>query len=156
MNRKLIGVGIISVLAILTALIVMFAEPITIAPPQKQDSFEGWNRSGPFAINKFEYKIGENVFFVADSLALNDVGSAIFVLPNGTTKYISLPFDGAQKSSFNYYFKPSISKNRNICTVDDLIGEWTIIFRGTEYQQLKFKILNDTVESETGNFQRVC
>ena len=140
----------------LTALAIIFVEPIVITPPQKQNSFEGWNRSGPFAINKFEYKMGENIFFVADNLALSDTGNAIFVLPNGTTKYISLPFDGAQKSSFNYYFKPSISKNRNICTVDDLIGEWTIIFRGTEYQQLKFKILNDTVESETGNFQRVC
>ncbi|NDB47254.1 MAG: hypothetical protein EB163_08240 [Nitrososphaeria archaeon] len=156
MNRKLIGVGIISVLAILTALVVMFAEPITITPPQKQDSFEGWNRSGPFAINKFEYKIGENVFFVADSLALNDVGSAIFVLPNGTTKYISLPFDGAQKSSFNYYFKPSVSKNRHICNVNEIIGEWTIIFDGTKYQELKFKILNNTIESEIGNFQRIC
>ncbi|NDB33595.1 MAG: hypothetical protein EB150_09680 [Nitrososphaeria archaeon] len=156
MNRKLIGIGIIASLAILITLTIMFVEPITITPPKKQESFEGWNRSGPFAINKFEYKMGENIFFVADNLALNDAGSAIFVLPNGTTKYISLPFDGAQKSSFNYYFKPSISKNRNICTVDDLIGEWTIIFDGTKYQELKFKILNDTLESETGNFQRVC
>ncbi|MFM8659113.1 MAG: hypothetical protein ACKOCQ_04170, partial [Candidatus Nitrosotenuis sp.] len=71
MNGKLIGVGIIAALAILTVLIVMFVEPITITPPQKQDEFEGWNRSGPFAVSKLEYKIGENIFFVANNLALN-------------------------------------------------------------------------------------
>ena len=100
--------------------------------------------------------IGENVFLAVGGLTTSDVGSAVFVLPNGTTKYISIQFDGAQKSGFNQYFKPSISKARSICSITDIVGEWTIIFQGTEYQPLKFRILNETIPSEIGNFQQVC
>lgn len=156
MNGKIIGISLICVLAIIIGAAIMFVKPIEITPPEKDDPFKNWNRSGPFAINKFEYKIGESVFVVAQNLALNDVGNAIFVLPNGTTKYISIQFDGSQKSGFNQYFKPSVSKSRNICTTDDIIGEWTVVFQGTQYAPLKFRVLNETIPSETGNFQRVC
>ncbi|MBI5860537.1 MAG: hypothetical protein HZB73_07715 [Nitrosarchaeum sp.] len=69
---------------------------------------------------------------------------------------MSIPFDGMKKSGFNQYFKPSISKARHICSTDDIIGEWTIVFQGTEYQPLKFRILNDTIPTEIGNFERIC
>ncbi|NDB92395.1 MAG: hypothetical protein EB167_06840, partial [Nitrososphaeria archaeon] len=85
MNRKLIGIGIIAALVMLTALAIIFVEPIVITPPQKQNSFEGWNRSGPFAINKFEYKMGENIFFVADNLALSDTNFAELLTENGVS-----------------------------------------------------------------------
>ena len=157
MNGKVIGIGLIFALVVAIAMIIIFVEPITITPPSKEnDTFKDWYRSGPFAINKSEYKIGENVFMIAQNLTPSDSGKAVFVLPNGTTKYIVIPFDGTQKSGFNQYFKPSISKARHICNTDDLVGEWTIVFQGTDYQPLKFTILNETVPSEIGNFQRVC
>ena len=135
---------------------MIFVGPIDVSAPKKDNEFKNWIRSGPFAINKLEYQVGDNVFFVARGLTFNDIGNAAFVLPNGTTKYISIPFDGTQKSEFNQYFKPSISKARSICSVNDIIGEWTIIFQGTEYQPLKFRILNETIPSEIGNFRQVC
>lgn len=135
---------------------MVFVGPIDISAPKKDDEFKNWNRSGPFAINKLEYRVGENVFFAASNLRPRDIGNAIFVLPNGTTKYITIPFDGTQKSGFNQYFKPAVSKARSICSVNDIIGEWTIIFQGTEYETLKFRILNDTIPTEIGNFQQVC
>ena len=156
MNGKIIGLGLIAALIITVVMIIVFVNPIDVAPPKKENEFKNWHRSGPFAINKQEYRIGENIFLAVDGLMPTDVGSAVFVLPNGTTKYISIQFDGAQKSGFNQYFKPSISKARNICSTDDIIGDWLIIFQGTQYQPLKFRILNDTIPTEQGNFQRIC
>jgi len=156
LNGKIIGLGLIAVLIIAVVMIIVFVNPIDVAPPKKEDEFKNWHRSGPFAINKKEYMIGENVFLAVGGLTTSDVGSAVFVLPNGTTKYISIQFDGAQKSGFNQYFKPSISKSRSICSTDDIIGDWTVIFQGTQYEPLKFKILNETVSGEQGNFQRIC
>jgi len=137
-------------------MVIVFVDPIDISPPKKENEFRNWYRSGPFAINKQEYKIGESVFITASGLTPDDAGRAIFVLPNGTTKYISILFNGTDKSDFNQYFKPSISKARNICSTDDIIGDWTIVFQGTQYEPLRFRILNETISSELGNFQKVC
>ena len=156
MKTKIIGVGLVCALVVSVILAVVFIEPIDVTPPKKESEFKNWNRSGPFAINKFEYRIGDNVFMAVEGLTPNDIGDIIFVLPNGTTKYTSIPFDGAQKSGFNQYFKPSLSKGRGICSTDDLIGEWTIVFKGTDYDHIKFKIRNETIPTEVGIFERVC
>ena len=156
MKAKLIGAGIATTIIISVIVAIVFVGPVDLSTPKAEDPFKDWYRSGPFAINKAEYKIGENIFMVAEGLSPADVGSAIFVLPNGTTKYISIQFDGSEKSGFNQYFKPAISKARHICSADDIVGEWTVVFKGTAYQPLKFRILNETLPSETGNFRRVC
>lgn len=156
MKVKIIGLVIVAIVVTSIILAMIFVGPVDVSTPKKEDEFKDWNRSGPFAVNELEYRVGDNVFFVASDLTINDIGNAVFVLPNGTTKYISIPFDGTQKSGFNQYFKPSISKARAICSVNDIIGEWTIIFQGTDYQPLKFRILNETIPTEIGNFQQVC
>ena len=48
--------------------------------------------------------------------------------------------DEAKKSSVNTYFTPQISKTRGICSVDDIIGKWYLVFRGTDYPNLEFNI----------------
>lgn len=156
LKAKIIGLAIIAVVIISILLAIVFVGPIDVSPPKKDDEFKNWHRSGPFAINKSEYRIGDNIFLAVSDLTPSDIGNIIFILPNGTTKYISIPFDGTQKSGFNQYFKPAISKARSICSANDLVGEWTIVFQGTEYETLKFRILNETIPSEIGNFQRVC
>jgi len=156
LNRKLIGLGLIAALAISVIATIVFVGPIDVSTPEKESEFIDWNRSGPFAINEHEYTIGENIFIAVEGLTAMDVGNAVFLLPNGTTQYMAIPFDGTQKSGFNQYFKPSISKTRNICSTDDIIGEWTVVFQGTQYDPLRFRILNETLTQEQGNFQRVC
>ncbi|MGI0004216.1 MAG: hypothetical protein ACREAX_02850 [Candidatus Nitrosotenuis sp.] len=157
MKAKIIGLSILGVVISAVVSVIVFVGPVEVShPKQEVDDFKNWNRSGPFAINKAEYKIGENVFMAVGPLQTMDVGNAVFVMPNGTTKYISIPFNGTEKPGFNQYFKPSISKGRGICSVDDLIGEWTVVFTQTEYVPLKFRILNDTIPSEVGIFQKVC
>lgn len=156
MNKKLIGLGLIAALAVSLIATIAFVIPMEVTTPKKESKFKDWNRSGPFAINEHEYELGQVIFIAVEGLTEMDVGNAVFLLPNGTTKYIVIPFDGTQKSGFNQYFKPSISKTRNICSTDDIIGEWTVVFQGTQYDPLRFRILNYTVPEEQGNFQRVC
>lgn len=156
MNGKIIGLGLIAALAVSVIAIISFVGPIDVSTPKKESEFKNWHRSGPFVINKQEYRIGENIFLAVEGLTATDAGNAVFVLPNGTTKYIVIPFNGTQKSGFNQYFKPSVSKARNICSTEDIIGNWTVVFQGTQYDPLRFRILNDTIPTEQGNFQKVC
>jgi len=157
LKAKIIGISIAATVVVALVVAITYVGPIDIAKPQeKEDPFEGWNKSGPFAINKFEYKLGENIFIVSEGLDPNDIGTMVFVMPNQTTKYISIPFDGNDKSGFNQYFKPAISKARKICSIDDLVGEWTVILSGTNYKPITFAFINETLHGDEALFQRVC
>src|SRR5690242_11440266 len=71
------------------------------------DSNIQWqNISGPFAINKFQYKLGENIFMVVSNLKSNDAGNIIIVDPKGDT-YDMISFNGTMKTDFHYFFKPN-------------------------------------------------
>jgi hypothetical protein len=155
MKAKIIGASIAGVVAVAVAVAIFFVGPVEVSPPKAGD-FEGWNRSGPFAIDNFEYKIGDSIFIAVGGLQPTDIGDIVFVMPNGTTRYISIPFDGSEKTDFNQYFKPSISKVRKICSINDLIGEWTITFPPTSYSPIKFKIINETIPSQATYFERLC
>ena len=155
MKTKIIGIGIVCLLIIVIMMVLIFVKPIDLSTQKKESSFQNWNRSGPFAINKKEYKIGENIFLIAEGLSFGDKGNIVFVFPNVTREYFSLPFDSEQKSSFNYYFTPALSKAKKICSIDELIGEWTIEFKGTEYEPIKFRIINETIPT-VNSFERVC
>jgi hypothetical protein len=157
MKAKVIGVSLAGVVSVAVIAAILFVEPIDVAKPKETvNEFEGWNRSGPFAINKEEYKLSENIFIVIDSLQPGDMGSMIFLMPNATRAFISIPFDATAKPDFNQYFKPALSKARNICSVDDLIGEWTVVFKGTDYTPIKFRIINETFPGDEKIFRRVC
>lgn len=155
MRAKLVGISVIAAIVIVLVSVILFVEPIDVVTPQ-ENPFSTWHSSGPFAIDKKEYKIGENIFIAVGGLAPHDKGNMVFVMPNGTTKYITIPFDGSEKSGFNQYFKPAVSKFRKICSTNDLVGNWTVVFQGTNYRQLEFKVLNQTLESDTSYFERVC
>lgn len=155
MNPKLIA-GIIACIIIAIIIgVVVFTSP-KLEKTESKDPLENWNRSGPFAINAFQYKLGENIFVTVNGLAPNDVGKIIFGLPNGTTVYSTIPFDGAAKSEFNTYFMPSLSKTKKICSVNDIVGEWFVVFRDTEYKPITFKIINETIDGSASSFERVC
>ncbi len=110
-----------------------------------------WQTSGPFQIDRKQYILGELVLVRMEGLETNDKGQIVFLQPsNGThqTVYITIPFDGSQKDAFNQYFKPALSKNRSICSKADLIGNWTVVFQGTNYDQLKFEIVDKYIPGE--------
>ena len=156
MKAKIIGISMAAAVAIAMIVVIVYVGPIDISKPQEDDPFKDWNRSGHFAINKHEYKIGENIFISVNGLGPLDVGNMGFILPNGTTTYIAIQFDGSLKPQFNQYFEPGISKARMICSVSDILWEWTVVFKQTKYKPLKFKIINETLPGEEYQFQRVC
>ena len=118
-----------------------------------------WPTSGPFKIDKLQYLLGENIFFTVDHLASTDKGRVLFLRPMNDTQYsiyTIIPFDGSEKNSFNQYFKPALSHGKKICTTDDLIGRWIVIFEGTNYQNISFEIIDNFLRGEEINYEDIC
>ena len=118
-----------------------------------------WITSGPFQIDRTEYVLGEKIFLRIGGLSEDEIGQVVFLMPsNGThyTVYISIPFNGADKTAFNYYVEPDLSKNREICSVDDLVGEWKVLFRGTDYPDLEFNITGQILPGDEEDYEPVC
>lgn len=107
-------------------------------------SNEQWNTSGPFAINKNQYKLGENIFMVVTGLKPNDAGQFEIIDPKGGI-FSTVQFNGTMKSSFNYFFKPNTERVEKLCKPTDLVGNWTIIFQGVSYKAIPFKVVNDWI-----------
>lgn len=159
LNSKIIITGLVIAAVLLAFLITYFVEPIDISNYKKQKSEEqlkGWNRSGPFAIDKYEYRFDENIFIVAENLRQTEKGEVIFVLPDGITIYARIPFDGAVKPEFSKYFTPQVSEARRICSTNEFIGQWTILFDGIDLDPILFKVLNDTTSGRSSIFENVC
>jgi len=116
-----------------------------------------WQTSGAFQIDRSEYAIGESIFIRIGGLELNEKGQIAVMRPLNATHYtvhFTIPFDEAKKSSTNTYFTPQILKSKGICSVDDLIGKWALVFRGTNYPNLNFNITERVVPGT--NIESVC
>lgn len=116
-----------------------------------------WITSGSFQIDRSQYAIGEKIFLVIGGLNVNEKGQIAVMRPLNDTHYsvyLTIPFDGSIKPAFNYYIEPQISKVKGICSVDDIIGKWVIVFRGTDYPNLNFEITKDVVSGT--NIEPVC
>ena len=132
--------------------------------------------SGPFQIEKYEYYLGEKIFFNAVNISADEKGEIIFFRPNPDksnknmkqmegipgeliskkTKYITIEFDGANKQNFNKFFEPRFSEWKGICSRDDLTGEWVIVFLGTQYENINFIVLNQTMPGDKRTFEPIC
>ena len=119
-----------------------------------------WIRSGPFTIDRSEYVLGEKIFVRIGGLEYEEKGQIVFLRPLNNTHYsvyLTIPFDGANKSAFNYYLEPQLSKNRELCTAEDFIGDWRVVFRGTDYPNLEFRITEEILPGEEDDYQiSVC
>jgi hypothetical protein len=117
----------------------LYYEKITTQQNEPQ-----WVTSGPFSINKSSYKLGEYIFYVVSGLKPNEAGSIAIVTPKGDT-YSTIPFNGTLKTDFKNYFKPNTQSNPKLCTPQDLVGTWKLIFDGVPYKPIKFEIINDWI-----------
>ena len=118
-----------------------------------------WITSGPFQIDRSKYVVGEKIFLVIGGLESQEKGQVAFLRPlNDTHKkvYQTVPFDGTKKNAFNYYIQPQLSKVAGICTIDDIAGDWTVVFRGTDYANLEFEITDKILPGDEDNYQSVC
>lgn len=118
-----------------------------------------WITSGPFQIDREEYALGENVFLRINQLDPTEKGQVAFLRPMNSTHYsvyITIPFDGS-KQSFNQYFTPDLSIVKGICSIEDIAGEWTVVFRGTDYENIKFRVSDKIiVPGEEERYEPVC
>ena len=118
-----------------------------------------WITSGPFQIDRSEYILGEKIFLRVGGLSYEEKGQIVFLRPLNVTHYevyLSIPFDGAERTAFNNYLQPSLSKNRGYCSGDDFVGDWRVVFRGTDYDNLEFKIIDQIMPGDEDIFQPVC
>jgi len=118
-----------------------------------------WITSGPFQIDRSEYVLGEKIFLRTSGLKYDEKGQTVFLRPLNSTHYsvyLTIPFDGSDNAAYNYYLDPQLSKIKGICTVDDLVGDWRVVFRGTDYPNLEFRITEQILPGEENSFEPVC
>ena len=118
-----------------------------------------WITSGPFQIDRSEYVLGEKIFLRVGGLEQYEKGQVAFFKPLNSTHYeiyLTIPFDGSERTNFNYYLEPNISKTRGYCSIDDFVGDWRVVFRGTDYPNLEFKIVEEYLPGEFEDYQPVC
>lgn len=120
----------------------------------EENNTSGWVISGPFAITKDKYRLGDNVFMVVQGLKPNDVGAIIVFDPKGGV-FTHVLFNGTEKSQFNYFFKPNTVGTEKLCTPQDLVGNWTIVFQGTPYKPIPFQVINEWVQGSQAEIKSI-
>jgi len=149
-------IPIIIIIVIAGALIIFTPNEKTILETEIE---EKWIKSGPFSIDKNEYNVGEKIFIVVDDLKEEDKGKVVFFRPLNNTawsNYITMDFDGRNKTHFNLYFEPKLSELKNICSINDLAGTWVVKFIGTKYLDITFEMMNQTSSWDIRTFDPVC
>ncbi len=117
-----------------------------------------WIASGPFKIDRSEYLLGEKIFVTIDTLNVDEKGKVVFLRPVNSTHYSpyhSMPFDGSSQRN-NYYFTPDLARFEGICNTDELIGNWKVVFLGTEYLDLEFKVTKEIITGFEERYEPVC
>ena len=119
-----------------------------------------WQTSGPFSIDRKEYALGEKIFMAVSDLKSEDNGQIVLLRHLNQTHSViwkSFPFDGEKNSSFNIYFEPKPAKIFHLCDKNDIMGEWSIKFKNTNYMDLNFKINEKIVPGDEERFNNsVC
>lgn len=111
--------------------------------------------SGPLTLTKSKYKIYENIFYIVDGLKESEKGNIRFFVPDGRL-YKTTSYDGAEKPSFNLYFRPDTSYATQFCEQEEFVGEWLITFDNNAYPPLKFEIINEHLLGPEHRLKKAC
>ena len=117
-----------------------------------------WITSGPFKIDRSESLLGEKIFVTIDTLNVDEKGKVVFLRPINSTHYSpyhTMPFDGSGQRN-NYYFTPDLSIKEGICSTNKLVGDWKVVFQGTKYSDLEFKITEGIIPGNEERYEPVC
>ena len=167
-----VGIPLIIVISIIITIVVFTSNQETV----EENIIEEWNKSGPFEIDRYQYELGQKIFISVKDLPKDVSGEMIFFRPTDTpnleefegmeeiskeiistkTKYIAIKFDGEEKSKFNRYFEPRLNERLEICSINDLVGDWLIVFTGTQYEKINFEIINQTGSWDNRTFEPIC
>ena len=122
-------------------------------PPERE-----WISSGPFKLDRSEYVLGERLFVNLDYVDENTKGEMIFTkIINDTHvyQYKKIKFDGS-KPQQNFYIGMNLNYARGLCNIDQLVGNWELRFEGTNYESIKFKVLDEILPGSERNYEAVC
>ena len=154
--KKIIIISVIIGIIIIASAVLLNSNQETVEEEWTNDIV----RSGPFAIDKSQYNLGEKIFITVTNLPEDEKGEMIFFRPmengDGWRNYTTMKFDGQAKEQFNLYFEPRLSEMKKICTTNELTGIWMVKFDGTEYSNMSFEILNQTSSWDDRVFEPVC
>ena len=117
-----------------------------------------WISSGPFKLDRSEYVLGERLFVNLEYIDKNTKGEMIFTkIINDTNSYNykKLRFDGSKVQN-NFYIGMNLNMPRGLCNVDQLIGNWELRFEGTNYESIKFKVLDQILPGSERLYKPVC
>ncbi|MGI0072208.1 MAG: hypothetical protein ACREA3_00130 [Nitrosotalea sp.] len=159
MKKKKTGKKHIKRDTIITLVVVMVIIPAGIYFYNQQKMSQENNTpqgvtSGPFAIDKEKYRLGDYVFMVVTGLKPTDAGKMVVYDPKGGT-FTTVNFNGTMKSDWNYMFKPNTERIEKLCTAQDLVGNWTIVFQGTSYKSIPFQVINEWVQGAEAEIKPV-
>jgi hypothetical protein len=169
-NNKIIIPIIVGIIIVIIGIIAITNQETTEERIEVQ-----WRHSGPFAIEKYEYYLGEKIFMTVQDIPKDVSGEVLIFRPTSTpnveefeklegiskdiistkTKYLTIKFNGENKQNFNRYFEPSFHEWKGICSRNDLVGEWAIVFHGTQYENMSFKIINQTSSWDERTFETI-
>ena len=107
---------------------------------------------GPLQINKDKYLLGENVYVILKDLRPQDKGTILFLTPENKI-YLEWGFDGSNRDFQKKYFKPQLLKSKQLCEKEQLIGEWTVMFKGYDMAKLHFEMLPDILPNQEKQYQ---
>jgi len=93
-------------------------------------------------INKDKYLVGEKVFFSVQGIPMGLKDAVNFYTPEGIL-FVQYRFDGNEKTNFKHYWSPSLIKRLDICDIEQLTGEWTVMFAGLPDEKLHFQVVNE-------------
>jgi len=117
-----------------------------------------WIKSGPFSIDRSEYILGEKIFVNIDYLDKNTKGEMVFVQKTNNTHYYEykkIKFDGS-KPQQNFYIGFTLNPARGVCSSDIFVGDWAVIFEGTDFETLKFKVKDQIIPGMEDQYEPVC
>jgi hypothetical protein len=143
-------------------IIIITGALIIIAPNEetsKNTIEEKWIKSGPFELDKSQYNIGEKIFLTTNNVLPEEKGTVQFLRPINDThhkSYIRIPFDGMDRSQFNFYFEPRYNQHNGICSIDNIAGNWIVKFIGTQYEDINFEILAQPSSWDERTFEPIC
>ena len=167
MKKQISLIIVIAVIATILISVLTFSEEMDNYRDENDDT--KWISSGPFAIDRSEYLLGHKIFLIAQGVNPNEKGSIKLVKMNeyenikeraenqGIGKVIkTFSFNGQKSTEFNIYFSLNLSIISDICSVEDIVGNYEIIFEGTNYKNIKLKVLNQYLPGTEVMFEPVC
>ena len=89
---------------------------------------------------------------IITNLRPQDKGVVEFFTPKGVL-YDIVVFNGENRDYAKKYFKPQLVKSKNLCEKEDLIGEWTVMFRGYEMSKIYFEMMPYTLPNQESHYE---